>query len=170
MREGSVLYADHDHVHVLRYVGDVRHPLASSVSGFVEGLLPRMNGDALVFDLSDADAIDSTNLGEMARIADRLSEFGVKRPAIISTRPEISQVLFSMAFDEVFDICTEPNGSQGGEPIVAIPTSREAALKGILSAHRRLMQMSESNRKQFSAVVELLERELGPDSSDVQHP
>ena len=169
MREGNVLYADHDHVHVLRYVGDVRHPLASSVSGFVEGLLQRMNGDALVFDLSEADAIDSTNLGEMARIADRLSEHGGKRAAIISTRPEISSVLFSMAFDEVFDICTEAYGPPGGEPIPAVPTSRETSLRGILSAHRRLMQMSESNRKQFCEVVELLEREITPESPDARH-
>ena len=169
MREGTVLYADHDHVHVLRYVGDVRHPLAPSVSGFVDELLPRMNGDALVFDLSDADAIDSTNFGEMARIADRLSEFGGKRAAIISTRPEISRVLFSMAFDEVFDICTEAYGTSGGAPIPAVSMSQDASLRGILSAHRRLMQMSESNRKQFSEVVDLLERELAPESPDLRH-
>jgi anti-anti-sigma regulatory factor len=168
MREGNVLYADFDHVHVLRYVGDVRYPLAPSVSGFVDVLLPRMNGDALVFDLSDADAIDSTNLGEMARIADRLSEYGGKRAAIISTRPEISQVLFSMAFDEVFDICTESYVAQGGEPIPAVSTSRDASLRGILTAHRRLMQMSEANRRQFSEVVDLLERELAPETPDLR--
>jgi anti-anti-sigma factor len=162
MHEGRVLYADHDHVHVLRYVGDVRHPLAPSVSGFIDTLLERMATDDLVVDLSEADAIDSTNLGEIARIADLLNARGGKRAAIISPRPEISQVLFSMAFDEVFDICTESVGSKGGEPIPTVPASKDVSLRVILSAHRRLMQMSESNRKQFSEVVELMERELGP--------
>jgi anti-anti-sigma factor len=160
MHEGRVLYADHDHVHVLRYVGDVRHPLAASVSGFVDALVPRLEGDDLVVDLSDAEAIDSTNLGEIARIADRLSDRGGKRVAIISPRPEISEVLFSMAFDEVFDICTEPTAMPEGEPIPDVAASKELSLQVILSAHRKLMQMSASNRNQFSEVVELMEREL----------
>jgi hypothetical protein len=182
MLEGRVLYADHDRVHVLRYVGDVRHPLAPSVSGFIDSLFDRMDtdapgksptGDDLVVDLSETDAIDSTNLGEIARIADLMSARGSKRAAIISTRPEISQVLFSMAFDEVFDICTEPTGANAttarspaafGKPIPSVDASRDASLRTILSAHRRLMQMSESNREQFSEVVELMERELGATS------
>jgi anti-anti-sigma factor len=169
MREGRILYADHDRVHVLRYVGDVRHPLAASLSAFVDKLLERIDGDALVFDLTEADAIDSTNLGEIARIADRLGARGSKRAAILSTRPEISQVLYSMAFDEVFDICTELTAPAGGQAIPEVVPSRELTLRTILSAHQRLMLMSESNRKQFTEVVDLMEREIGtvPSESDV---
>jgi hypothetical protein len=71
MGEGRVLYADNDHVHVLRYVGDIRHPLAPSVSRFVDTLLERFGDEDVVVDLSEVDAIDSTNLGEIARIAVR---------------------------------------------------------------------------------------------------
>ena len=202
MREGRVFYADHDHVHVLRYVGDVRHPLAHSVSGFVDKLFEHLDGDDLVFDLSEADAIDSTNLGEIARIADRLSARNGKRAAIVSTRPEISQVLFSMAFDQVFDICTgrgtgddpgkshpsgrstpsgvpqrleaapagESPGAKNGQPIPNLPVSRDASLRVILTAHRRLMQMSESNRTQFREVVEMMERELDSSKIDPNAP
>ena len=124
-----------------------------------------------VFDLSEAEAIDSTNLGEIARIADRLSERCGKRAAIICTRPEITQVLFSMAFDEVFDICTDANGTTGGESIPVVPASHDVSLKVILSAHRRLMQMCERNREQFAEVVELMEREAegsGDSEADVR--
>jgi len=166
MHEGRVLYADYDHVHVLRYVGDVRHPLAPSVSGFVDWLLERAPGDAWVLDLSEAEAIDSTNLGEMARIADRLSAQSGKRVAIVSPKAEINQILFSMAFDEVFDICTEATMTGGGEPIPDVGASEAISLRVILSAHRRLMKMSESNRKQFSEVVELMEREIAASSDN----
>jgi anti-anti-sigma regulatory factor len=161
MLEGRILYADHDRVHVLRYVGDIRHPLAASVSGFVDVLLARMDAGDLVFDLTEAEAIDSTNLGEIARIADRLRAQGSKRATIISTRAEINQVLFSMAFDEVFDICTQSTVPAGGEPIPDSHASKELTLRVVLSAHQRLMQMSENNRKQFAEVVDLIERELG---------
>lgn len=161
MREGHVLYADQDHVHVLRYVGDIRHPLAPAVSAFIDSLVNRMNGEHLVVDLSETDAIDSTNLGEIARIAELLEQRGGRRPAIISTRPPISEVLYSMAFDEVFDVCTEPGASSGGQPIPAVCATAEASLEIVLAAHRRLMRMSESNRQQFSEVVALIEDQCG---------
>jgi anti-anti-sigma regulatory factor len=166
MHEGRVLYAGHDQVHVLRYVGDVRHPLAASVGAFVDAQLDRLERGELVFDLTEAEAVDSTNLGEMARIADRLGARGGKRPTILSTRPDINQVLLSMAFDEMFDICTESTELPCGDPIPDMPASREETLKIILSAHRRLMQMSDGNRTQFTEVVALMERELGGATSE----
>jgi anti-anti-sigma factor len=160
MPEGRVLYADHDHVHVLRYVGDIRHPVAPSVNRFVDALLQHFEGENLVVDLSETDAIDSTNLGEIARIAVLLAERCSKRASIVSPRSEISQVLYSMAFDEVFDISTERPPGAGGAPIPCIPSSKRESSQVILDAHRRLVQMSEANRQQFSEVVELMEREI----------
>jgi hypothetical protein len=65
-----------------------------------------------------------------------------------------------MALDEVFDLRTEPAMTADGEPIPTIAVTKELSLQVILAAHRRLMQMSEENRKKFAQVVELLEREL----------
>lgn len=165
MHEGQVLYAGHDHVHVLRYVGDVRHPLAPAVSRFVDKLLQHFDGDRLVVDLSDVDSIDSTNLGEIARIAALLSERHCARAAIVSTRADITQLLYSMAFGDVFDICTEPVAAEHAEPIPNMPASKELSLQVILAAHRRLMEISADNRMQFSQVVELLEQELARSNS-----
>jgi anti-anti-sigma factor len=165
MREGRVLYTDCDHVHVLRYLGDIRHPLAPAVSRFVDTLLEHFDGERLVVDLSEAEAIDSTNLGELARIAGLLSERHAARAAIVSTREEISQVLHSMAFDELFDIRNEPLVTLDGEPIPNQPVSKEVSLQVILAAHHRLMEMSDHNRRQFSEVVQQLERELSKSHS-----
>ncbi|HMJ15563.1 MAG TPA: STAS domain-containing protein [Polyangiaceae bacterium] len=166
MSEGRVLYAGHDHAHVLRYVGDVRHSLAPSVTGFVDALLDREPDAELLFDFSQAEIIDSTNLGAIARIADRVTTSNGKRVTIFSPRAEITQVLFSMAFDEVFDICTEGTPGAGGAPIPRIDASREASSQTVLLAHQRLMQMNESNREQFRELVELMERELASADED----
>jgi anti-anti-sigma regulatory factor len=166
MPEGRVLYAGRDHSHVLRYVGDVRHSLAPSVTEFVDGLLDREPDADLLFDFSQAEMIDSTNLGAIARIADRVTTGSGKRVTIFSPRAEMTQVLFSMAFDEVFDICTEGSPGEGGAPIPRIDASREASSQTVLLAHRRLMQMSEKNREQFREVVELVERELASAGDD----
>ncbi|HKQ68379.1 MAG TPA: STAS domain-containing protein [Polyangiaceae bacterium] len=160
MAEGRVLYADNEDVHVLRYMGDIRHPLAPSISAFVDDLLDRMGPGDLVFDLSAAEAIDSTNLGELARIANLLQTHTGKRAIIAAPRPEVLRVLCSMAFDEVFHISSDPPASEGGEPIPAVSVAADASLHLILNAHRRLMQMNEKNRDQFSEVVELMETEI----------
>jgi anti-anti-sigma factor len=141
-------------------VGDIRHPLAPSIGRFVDTLIERFSDEELVVDLSEVDTIDSTNLGEIARIAILLSERNGKRPVIVSTRYEINQILHCMALDEVFDLRTESSPNGDGEPIPTIAVTKELSLKVILAAHRRLMEMSEENRKKFAQVVELLELEL----------
>ncbi|HEY6558037.1 MAG TPA: STAS domain-containing protein [Polyangiaceae bacterium] len=166
MPEGRVLYAGREHAHVLRYVGDVRHSLAPSVSEFVDGLLDREPDAELLFDFSQAEIIDSTNLGAIARIADRVTTGSGKRVTIFSPRAEMTQVLFSMAFDEVFDICTESSPDEGGAPIPRVEASHEASSRTVLLAHQRLMQMSDSNREQFREVVELMERDLASAGDD----
>jgi len=173
MRDGNVFYTNHDHVHVLRYVGDIRHPLAPSVGSFIDLLFERTEIDRFIVNLSDADAIDSTNLGEIARLANLLEARGSKRATIVSTRAEVSQVLYSMAFDEVFDISTEPISGEAGEMIPIVACSRERSLEIILAAHRRLSEMSASNQELFGEVVNLMERELqgpGPSSPRPSSP
>jgi anti-anti-sigma factor len=160
MPDGRVLYSGQDHVHVLRYIGDVRHYIAPSITEFVDALLDRDPDGDLLFDFSQADMIDSTNLGAIARIADRLITERGKRATIFSPRAEMTQVLLSMAFDEVFEICSEGTVNGEGTPIPEIDASRATSARSILLAHQRLMQMSESNREQFRDVVALMELEV----------
>jgi anti-anti-sigma factor len=160
MTQGRILYDDHDHAHVLRYVGDIRHPLAPSVSQFVDTLLEQFDGEPVVVDLSEVDTIDSTNLGEIARIAALLEERGGQRATIVSPQVGVNRVLHSMALDEVFDVSEEASDCHEGEPIPTVAPSRELSLRVILAAHRRLIEMSEDNRQRFSQVVDMLEHEL----------
>jgi hypothetical protein len=94
-----------------------------------------------------------------------LSERHHARAAIVSTHEDISQVLHSMAFDELFDIRHESVESVEGEPIPTLSPSKDLSLQVILSAHRRLMEMSDYNRSQFSEVVKQLEQELSSSRS-----
>lgn len=166
--KGRVLHASHDHVHVLRYVGQIRHPLAPSIDNFVNRLFDCDDVSGFVIDLSEADSIDSTNLGELARIARRLLDEGGRRPVIISPKPDISQVLHSMAFDEVFEIEDDARVGKPGdaaaadahdEDIPIAPLGPDRARDIILEAHRCLMEMSDENRQRFKDVVAMLESE-----------
>ena len=69
MADGKVLHASHDGVHVLRYIGDIRYTLTPSINRFLEGVFAGPKPAGFVIDLTQADSIDSTNLGQLARIA-----------------------------------------------------------------------------------------------------
>lgn len=161
MPDGRVLYAHEGPVHVLRYVGDIKYPLAPSIDRFVNMLFDREPVDELVVDLSAADSIDSTNLGELARIAQRLQAEGRHRPVIVSTQEPISQLLRSMALDEVFDLARETALPDGDEIPPTGPVSRRELGRVMLGAHKSLAELHETNGQRFRDVIALMESEVG---------
>ena len=164
MADGSVLHASSGPVHVLRYLGEVRYPMAPSLARFVDELLQQASIPAFVIDLSAVETIDSTNLGLLARLANRLRERGGPRATIIVDGGELPEVLQTMAFDEVFDIVREPPPQAETVPTpepVEIDEylDRQAVGQTVLEAHRNLMAMSEHNREVFEEVVAAFERQ-----------
>lgn len=172
MADGRVLYAHSGNVHVLRYVGDIRYPLTPTIDNFVDQLFRRERVRELVIDLSETDSIDSTNLGELARIANRVRGSGGERPVIVCPRPDVDCVLRSMAMDEVFDLSAAPTDLAGEEqplPTATGPRSPSALRHLMLEAHRTLMDMSEENRARFFDVVALMEGR-DPRREDARRP
>lgn len=159
--DGKVLYARHRGVHCLRYVGQIRYPLAPSVAHFVDELLHELDHPpAFVIDLNETESIDSTNLGLLARIANRVRQCGGPRVTITSEREELNELLEGMAFDELFDI-VEGNGwvAETGEMVPLEESDLETMQDTILEAHRTLMALAEDNRERFAEVVAALERD-----------
>lgn len=162
--KGSILYGSHEGVHVLRFVGEVRHTLGPALEQFLDRLL-RQRPAGLVFDLGETSIIDSTCLGLLARVAMRLRAQGLEKATVVSPRPDITEVLRSMSFDRLFRIL----GELPEDVIPAKPPSKpldtpgatdeNALLATMLGAHRALMSLSEQNRLQFKDVVEALQRE-----------
>ncbi len=164
MPDGRVLYAHQGPVHVLRYVGEIKYPLTPSIDRFVNMLFDKEDIDDLVVDLSETDSIDSTNLGELARIAQRLREKGSHRPVIISTQESISQLLRSMALDEVFQLTREALCEKAANEIPARGhVGRNELGHVMLEAHKSLAQVDEANRQRFRDVIALMELELSED-------
>jgi anti-anti-sigma factor len=144
---------------VLRYFGRVDYMSAPAIKRFTDDLVGRKIC-GLVFDLSEAENLDSTNLGLLARVADRaLSRCGC-RSLIVSTREDINCVLSSMGFDQMFTIVkdtTRADQAPAGDAIESTEAA-EAELRNVMiEAHRMLMGMSEAGRVEFEEVVKCLE-------------
>src|SRR5688572_311477 len=125
MPSGHVTHAERDGVHVLRYFGRVDYMSAPAIKRFTDTLVGR-DICGLVFDLSEAENLDSTNLGLLARVADRARHRCGARSVIVSTREDINCVLSSMGFDQMFTIVTDtsraaeaPRGDELENPTAA---------------------------------------------------
>jgi anti-anti-sigma factor len=155
---GRVTHAAAEGVHVLRYFGRVDYVLAAAIKRFADDLISHEDVRGWIFDLTEAELLDSTNLGLLARLG------GDVKNVIVSTSDDINSVLRSMSFDQMFDIVTDPAAAPTGEAeaISAAAPSRRELGQTMLEAHRTLMGMSEQSRLQFHEVVAALEADLAP--------
>ena len=78
---------------------------------------------------------------------------------LVSRAPDITRLLESMGFDQVFNIVNKPLPCP--ECLADLPSqdqSEEVVRSKVLEAHRILMGINDSNREAFRDLVSALER------------
>lgn len=158
MTQGRILAADHDGAYALKLVGDVRVNLCSSIDDYLEQMFTDPGFESVMVDLCEADGIDSTTLGLLAKLALRARKEFDLMPVIYSCSSGINRLLQSMAFGRIFDIRNA--SSVDDEVIREIPSVSEepedVRIK-VIEAHRVLMDISEENRERFQDLMVALE-------------
>ena len=156
----KILFADQDGVQVLNFVGDVRVCLGPTISTYLASIDKRRGVRAIVIDLRETTGIDSTSLGLLAKISLRSQDQFNTLPTIISTNEDITRILLSMGFDQIFVIDQEAQYScdQFGElPPKIVP---DAVLRDqVLEAHKTLMGLNQNILIAFQDLVAALEQE-----------
>lgn len=158
MTSGEVFAAFVNGVHVLRLTGDVRLNLCSAFEHYLNDILKRSDFSNVVIDLSNAEGVDSTTLGQIAKIAIICRErFGIT-PTIASPNASITRILLSMGFDQVFHIVDQAFTAEVDfEQWVAGSIDEDEAREQIIAAHKILMSMNDENVNTFKALVDSLE-------------
>jgi hypothetical protein len=119
-----------------------------------------------VVDLDETQAIDSTMLGVVARIANRMRKDGGPRVTIICGRDDIAELLESVGFDEVFHIVRGRSGAAPSGRMLPLQEPDDASLaRTVIEAHRTLMSLNEHNRGLFRDLVAALEADQANTSS-----
>lgn len=159
MQPGQILVADTGDAHVIKMVGDVRLTLCVSFDKFINSLFQRKSLRPIVFDLTEASAIDSTTLGLMAKIALFAREHGDTVPLVFSTNPSIDRLLETMGFDDIVEVIHEHHGENGAKArrLSAAGVDESSARERVLEAHHILMELNDSNRETFRDLVRTLE-------------
>jgi anti-anti-sigma factor len=155
---GKILVAEHGGAFVIKLVGDVRLTFCTALDDFFERMFAAPSFASVIIDLNAAENIDSTTLGQLAKLAIAAQRRYRLKPVALSTNPNITRILLSMGFDRVFDIReqTPQTDEQLGElPMVA--GSEQGVRERVLDAHRVLMGMNEQNHAEFQELVCALE-------------
>lgn len=158
MNSGKILVAQNNGVYVLKFKGDVRLTLCAALDIFLEKMMAEPELKAVFIDLSDTQGIDSTSLGFLAKISILTQEnFGWK-PSIISTSDDITRLLMSMSFDQVFTIIEDRIDDDGTlDELPCMDSSEQDTKDQVLEAHKILMGLSEDNKAKFQELVSMLE-------------
>ena len=158
MSEGKILAASHEGAYVIRLQGDVRLTLCTTIDEYFQRMYDDPGFASVWLDLCDAEGIDSTTLGLLAKLALQVKErFGFE-PAIYSCDPGINRLLKSMGFQRLFDLheeaCSNPANIR---EIPAVQGSEQEVRDKVLEAHRVLMGLSDENRARFQDLMSALE-------------
>ena len=158
---GKARYAREGGTWFLELSGDLRHTLGPALNDLLDLAFSRPGTSAFLIDLSAAEAIDSTCLGILARIAIWSREHGAPRPIIVSVDEDIVETLMAVRFDRLFDLRGGTGGESGSwqELTPGGGADHERMTGLVLDAHRRLSAIDEHNRQMFKDVVEALEHE-----------
>lgn len=158
MEPGQILVATQEGAQVIKLVGDVRLTLCVSFDKFIESMFNGKSPCSVVFDLTQAIAIDSTTLGLMAKIAILTRERCDVVPVVFSTNSDINRLLETMGFDDIFEIVQEEHAfSKPCRHLSVADMDEDCAKERVLEAHHILMQMNASNRETFRDLVNTLE-------------
>ncbi len=162
MQAGRILVADHNGVYVLKFLGDVRVTLCSSLDQFVESMFSQPNFVSVLIDLTEAEGLDSTTLGLLAKLSLESKKISGNLPTIVSTNEGITRILLSMGFEKVFDIHTEALESEQSidDQIDELPNvyrSEDEVKEKVIEAHRVLMSLNAKNAATFNDLVQNLE-------------
>ncbi len=158
MTAGRIFAANRDGAYVMKFVGDVRLNLCIAVDEFLDRMFDDPEFRSVLVDLSTTEGIDSTSLGMLAKLSNRAQESERPTPVLVSTNPDITRLLLTMGFDDVFRIIEEPleHESQLGE-LPGADVGADDLRSRVLEAHRTLMGMNEQNRLEFQDLVATLE-------------
>jgi len=158
MTDGTARYAYEDDTWFIKLAGDIRHPLGPALNALLDRALAEPGDSRFVIDLAEAENIDSTCLGILARIANRTPPADATRPAIITGGGDIAELLLAVCFDRLFDLVDSADGAHGPlQPAPAIAVGRDEMLTLLLDSHRRLCAIDARTHAVFRDVVEALE-------------
>ncbi len=158
MKTGKILVAQSQGIYIIKFIGDVRLNLCSTLDQYTDQMFESDKFKTVIIDLTETECIDSTSLGQLAKVSILYKEKYDQLPTIISTQKDINRILMSMGFDQVFYIVKELVARVEQLEELPLKNTDEQEMKHrVIEAHKLLMDMNQNNRIAFEDLVKSLE-------------
>ena len=162
MESGAAFYVKQGATYVLKLSGDIRYTMGCALGDFLDGLFARTDYDNILVDLTEAHSVDSTSLGLLARIANFSRERFAHKTTLLSTNPDVNQILDNMGFYEIFDIIeTGDTVSMALRQLSIEGPCKDDLTRIVYEAHRTLSDLNPRNQEAFKNVLDNLRTKLG---------
>jgi len=162
MEDGAAFYVKQGGTYVLKLVGDIRYTMGCALGDFLDGLFARADYDDIVVDMTQTHSIDSTSLGLLAKIANFSRSRFAHKTTLLSTNPDVNQVLDTMGFYDIFNIRdTGETISATLQQLATQEPCKDDLTRIVFEAHRTLSELNPRNQEAFKNVVENLRAKLG---------
>ena len=161
MKQAKIQGASHNGAYVIRFQGDIRLIHSANIDDYFSDMCKDPDFASVWFDLGDADGLDSTTLGILAKLALKIRKnFGFS-PAIFTSQPGITRLLRSMEFHKLFDLREECCVTYEVPRDLPMVSEDEKTLRDkVIEAHKVLMDISEENEVKFKNLVTSLEQAI----------
>jgi len=162
LSSGKILVADERSDYLLKFVGDVRLNLCTSLNRYMQALFKKDKVNRVVVDMLDAEGVDSTTLGLIAKMGLYCRKHYQTNVQLFCDNPSILRTLSCMGLDEIIDVLDRELDSDLGDcleessgPDAAVDEIRQH----ILEAHRVLSQINPNGGEEFADLISALERD-----------
>jgi anti-anti-sigma factor len=156
---GDVLVAEHQGGHLLKFTGDIRVNLCGALDAHIEKIVSNKCVDDVTIDLLDADGLDSTALGLLAKLSihcQRDRGFTVK---VFCNNVNILRVFDAMGFHEIFTSSSNASDSKMNAMLEALEINSlpmSEIRHQVLDAHQTLAKLNPANDREFGDLIAAL--------------
>jgi anti-anti-sigma factor len=155
---GKILVSEHDGAYVIKLTGDVRVTLCTSLSNYIEAIFQSGHISEVVVDMLEAEGVDSTTLGLLAKLAIHCNDKYQVKPVVFCPDESLYKTLSVMGLDDVFDIAqTVPCEENDCKELSIISPSVDETREQVLEAHRLLSLFNDRNKQEFMDLIRALE-------------
>ncbi len=153
--EGSIFAASVDGIEYIKFIGTVRYSHCGGLESHIDYLFDGHNYNQIVVDLEEADILDSTALGLLAKIAIELKSNTDSNPVIFLKKGELSNIIKRVCFDQVFQIIYNTEQSEPAElqELVNDSHDEKQVLQRVIDAHRNLSRLNKDNDQLYKDIT-----------------
>ena len=155
---GSIGLAEIDDQIIVRFTGDVRLSLCTTLDDLIDRLLePSAAGDVII-DLVTATNIDSTCLGLIAKLGIQVQAQFDRTPVLICPPGDVLSQISGLGLMDLFQYSDQTVPvSTSVEPIQTIGCEGADVKPIVLKAHQVLMNLNHDNQALFKDLVKALD-------------